>query len=502
MENLKDKDLLIVVPYRNREEHLKDFLENTPKYFDNQNLSYDILICELDQNGDWNAGLCVNSLIKFIEKVNIKYKYLYIHHVDVWPISGDWIFPKDNEVYFNMGDYGSCLLTMKAFLDVQGYSNSFWGWGGEDNELYKKLREKQYIINDISDISNIKYETKYQSHQRKFNGKNYANNIKQLMVLPKEKRNNLSNFEEHAYVKNLKNIKNNIYNHIVVAKKESPNMTKNNNKVLLGYIKNVTKFDHVVSYVKSAAMHASYDFDIIIIIADDKPNPELVNELEVFGVRCILRKQSCLNLFIDRYDAYSEFLSKNNQYEYCMHTDVTDVFFQNNPFNNIDLKKIILSTEGLMIKEETWNTNIFRNCYNQSILNQCEDKEIICAGIFAAPRNEFIYICNSIKKESHNVNNKADRGIDQPILNKIIYIDKIFDNKKLTFYGPKNNFAINLHSVVYCNHLFTDIVNIQSNKVINKITNQKYSIVHQYNRQKELYKNITNFYNKNYTYIY
>ena len=61
------KDLLIVVPYRNREEHLKEFLENAPKYFDKQNIEYDILICELDQTGDWNAGLCVNSTINFIK---------------------------------------------------------------------------------------------------------------------------------------------------------------------------------------------------------------------------------------------------------------------------------------------------------------------------------------------------------------------------------------------------------------------------------------------------
>ena len=28
---------------------------------------------------------------------------------------------------------------MDSFLNVGGYSNSFWGWGGEDNDLYKKL---------------------------------------------------------------------------------------------------------------------------------------------------------------------------------------------------------------------------------------------------------------------------------------------------------------------------------------------------------------------------
>jgi len=500
MENLNHKDLLIVVPYRNREEHLKDFLENTPKYFDNQNLSYDILICELDQKGDWNAGLCVNSLIKFIEKIKTEYKYLYIHHVDVWPISGDWIFPKDNEVYFNMGDYGSCLLTMKAFLDAEGYSNSFWGWGGEDNELYQKLRTKNYILNDFSSVSSkITYETKHQSHERKFNGKNYANTIKQLMILPQNKRNNLSNFEEHADVKSLENIKNNIYRHIVVPKKESPDQTKNN-KVLLGYIKNITKFDNVVSYVKSAGMHTAYDFDMIMIIADEKPDSYLINQLEAFGIKCITTKEKYNDLFIDRHQAYIDFLENNSDYEYCMHTDVTDVFFQNNPFQNIDLNKVVLSTEGLSLKEENWNKKIFISCYNQTVFDLCSDKQVICAGIFGASKENFIKLCRKIVEESNNI--KTLRGIDQPILNKLIYIDKIFEDNILNFHEPKDNFSINLHAVTYYPKLYLNIVDIQSNKVINKITNQKYSIVHQYNRQANLYKNINNYYNQYYYPIY
>ena len=92
------KDLLIVVPYRNREEHLKEFLENAPKYFDKQNIKYDILICELDQIGDWNAGLCVNSIIDFIKDKN--YKWLFIHHVDIYPLEGDFNFPNENEYYY------------------------------------------------------------------------------------------------------------------------------------------------------------------------------------------------------------------------------------------------------------------------------------------------------------------------------------------------------------------------------------------------------------------
>ena len=50
------KKLLIIVPYRDRPEHLKSFLEKTPKYFREQNIEFDIIICELENIGCWNAA--------------------------------------------------------------------------------------------------------------------------------------------------------------------------------------------------------------------------------------------------------------------------------------------------------------------------------------------------------------------------------------------------------------------------------------------------------------
>lgn len=497
MENINNKELLIVVPYRNRPEHLKDFLENTPKYFNNKNLIYDILICELDQQGDWNAGLCVNSLVKFIETNKTKYRYLYIHHVDIWLISGDWIFPKDNEVYFNMGDYGSCLLTMDAFFNVEGYSNSFWGWGGEDNELYQKLREKKYKVNEISNISNIKYETKHQSHERKFNGKNYANAIKQLMILPKNKRNNISNFSEHGEIKDFKKIENNIYKHVIIPKKQSPSYIKNN-KVLLGYIKNVVNFENLAAYVKSAGMHMSYNFDMVMFISDENPDPQVLNQLEAFGVKCIKRKEKYENLFIDRLDTYNNFL-ENETYSYALHTDVTDVFFQADPFKNLDLTKITLTDEGIKIKEESWNRNLCLHLYTQETLNSYWENNVLCGGIIGAPVKDFVEFSKLILEEYKKYSKIVDQlgGIDQIYLNKIVHTDLVYKNK-IDIKTNLHDFAINLHVPINYKDINFPIDISNRGVITNKILNKRYAIVHQYNRNKSLYKSVFDHYNKFY----
>lgn len=490
------KDLLIVVPYRNREEHLKGFLKNSPDYFSKQNLTYDLLICELDQRGDWNAGLCVNSLINFISSSR-QYKWLYIHHVDVWPIEGKWILPSDEkQAYFNLGDYGSCLLTLKAFLEVGGYSNSFWGWGWEDNELYSKLRQKGYQLLDGSQHYPVKYNTTFQSHERKFNGRNYANGIKQLMILPEEKRNNITHFIDHGIVKDFQCLSSNVFKQIICPLRKSPNEFENN-KVVIGYLKGITKFEDVVEYVKSLGMYASYEFDNVLILADDNPPEQLTNELESFGVKWIHRKQERKDLFFDRYLAYKDFLENNPQYIYALHTDVTDVIFQQNPFSYLDLHKVTLTNEGIQIKDEIWNYNMCKGLFGASV-DLFANNFVICGGIIGAPREEFIKLCNLIIKEFDQlvIGAPVARGSDQPIINKLIWQDKIF-NHKISIKNINDNFAINLHCPINYPSIFSNI-SILSNKVINKETAARYAIVHQYNRNSALSNNIKKHYNEFY----
>lgn len=361
------KDLLIVVPYRNREEHLACFLEKTPSFFDKTNLTYDILICELDEIGDWNAGLCVNSLIDFINQ-DRQYEWLYIHHVDIWPSDGEWAFPKEKEVYFNMGDYGSCLMKLSTFFEVDGYSNSFWGWGGEDNELYQKLKEKGYQVSDYATKEHIKYNTKFQDHPRKFNGKNYANAIKQSMIVPKQKRTNIKDFSSHAFTKNLKELSNNVFKQIVCPKQKSPNETINK-YLILTYVDDTSNFDNFVSYVKSAQLHAAYEFDMAAIVKTNEKDSWCINQLETFGIQCVFPHDESKS----RYEAFKAFIQNNNNYEFILTVPIEDLYFQSNPFYLLD-------------KE------------NLSTTDKNEQ-------IFAGPKKDFLNHCESLinlKKINHN----------------------------------------------------------------------------------------------------
>lgn len=480
MENIK-KDLLIVVPYRNREEHLKGFLENSPKYFEKQNFTYDILVCELDQTGDWNAGLSCNSLVDFTK--DREYKYVYIHHVDVWPINGTWEFPKEKELFFNLGDYGSCIMTMDAFINIGGYSNSFWGWGSEDNELYAKATSLGYSVVDRSK-NYINYNTDFQSHMRKFNGKNYAANIKTLMLLPENEKNNIKNFSEHGYTKDLQQIGKNIYKHVIVPKKISADQYVAD-KVLIGYIWNVKNPETLGAYMKSAMMFSAYEFDVWLCIPDQNLDQHLVEQIKSHGVNVYIHKSSNKCLYVDRFMCYKEFLVNHPQYKTVLHTDVSDVFFQSNPFEFLKDDLVIVS-EGVAIGEEPWNSVTIKQMYPMHIFEKIKSEQILCSGVIGGSRENFINLCELLEKEVRgNPLLLTLDGADQPIIQKLIYND----NLKIKIHHQSEGLACHLHVVKHHPEKLKNFVKIDGNRVYTE-NGKKFAIVHQYNRFSEMYTNI------------
>ena len=50
---------------------------------------------------------------------------------------------------------GIVAMTPDIFRKIGGFSNSFWGWGGEDDDLHCRLRRNNVTINRYR-VSKIK----------------------------------------------------------------------------------------------------------------------------------------------------------------------------------------------------------------------------------------------------------------------------------------------------------------------------------------------------------
>ncbi|RMX66188.1 hypothetical protein DD238_001242 [Peronospora effusa] len=68
--------------------------------------------------------------------------YTSVPHVGPMHIARVWERYSDSSNYFG----GIVAFTRQQFLKVNGFPNNFWGWGGEDNELYCRVVRKNLIV--------------------------------------------------------------------------------------------------------------------------------------------------------------------------------------------------------------------------------------------------------------------------------------------------------------------------------------------------------------------
>lgn len=133
--------LAIIVPYRDRESHLTQFIPYMNKFLPDAT----ILIIEQNDKKQFNRGKLLN--VGFLESAFDCYCF---HDVDKLPVWGDYscpinkprqIAPNVHQTYSYFG--GVTLFSRKDFSKAEGFHNDFWGWGGEDNELmFQILRKK------------------------------------------------------------------------------------------------------------------------------------------------------------------------------------------------------------------------------------------------------------------------------------------------------------------------------------------------------------------------
>jgi hypothetical protein len=183
------KKLGIIVPYRNRYEHLQLFKNYIQNYLNDKNIVYELIIVEQDNARLFNRGMLLN--IGFIEAKKLKCDYVVFHDVDMLPnevdysysdvplhLSTDFLLENDEKPRTIFDEYfgGVTLFPINYFEEIDGYSNKYWGWGYEDNDLLLRCKEK-FIPLDTLNLKNIKNKTK----ALKLNGTNAYVKVKNVI---------------------------------------------------------------------------------------------------------------------------------------------------------------------------------------------------------------------------------------------------------------------------------------------------------------------------------
>jgi len=156
---MRKSKLGIVIPYRNRKQHLEKFLPTIQKTLNQQKINYEIIIVEQIDNKPFNRGKLLNIGVE--KALQLKCNYVALHDVDMLPVDVDYS-PVDKPTHLathfisNHGEKrelfdtyfgGVTLFPIRDYYQVNGYSNEYWGWGYEDDDLLFRCRESFLDIN-------------------------------------------------------------------------------------------------------------------------------------------------------------------------------------------------------------------------------------------------------------------------------------------------------------------------------------------------------------------
>uniref|UniRef100_A0A8C0XKX0 Beta-1,4-galactosyltransferase n=1 Tax=Castor canadensis TaxID=51338 RepID=A0A8C0XKX0_CASCN len=142
----------IIIPFRNRQEHLKYWLYYLHPILQRQQLDYGIYV--INQAGDtmFNRAKLLN--IGFQEALkDYDYNCFVFSDVDLIPMDDHnayRCFSQPRHISVAMDKFGFSLpyvqyfggvsaLSKQQFLAINGFPNNYWGWGGEDDDIFNRL---------------------------------------------------------------------------------------------------------------------------------------------------------------------------------------------------------------------------------------------------------------------------------------------------------------------------------------------------------------------------
>lgn len=149
----------IIIPYRDRRNHLAALVLHLHPFLQRQLIEYNIYVVEQAGNGPFNRGMLMN--VGFTEAVKeFPYDCILLHDVDLVPEDDRNLYtcpepPRHMSASISSHHYrlmyadyfgGVSAMTADQYRAINGFSNKFWGWGGEDDDLFRRVRYQKMNI--------------------------------------------------------------------------------------------------------------------------------------------------------------------------------------------------------------------------------------------------------------------------------------------------------------------------------------------------------------------
>jgi hypothetical protein len=153
----------VCIPYRNRKEHLDILIPKLSKHLESKGIEHSFYIAHQVDDKLFNRGAMKNIAAKYAFEDGCD--YIAWHDVDMIPFEEcDYSYPEENPIHIatqlSKYDYGMSypeyfggvvLFTKEQVEKTNGYSNDYWDWGMEDDDLFWRCKLEGYCKTDYLD---------------------------------------------------------------------------------------------------------------------------------------------------------------------------------------------------------------------------------------------------------------------------------------------------------------------------------------------------------------
>ncbi|XP_068181039.1 beta-1,4-galactosyltransferase 1 [Antennarius striatus] len=145
----------MIIPFRKRDEHLKFWLYYLHPILQRQQLDYGVYIINQAGDGTFNRAKLLN--VGYAEALKeYDYDCFVFSDVDLIPMDDRNVYKcytQPRHLSSAMDKFGFRLpyrqyfggvssLSKEQFLKINGFPNNYWGWGGEDDDIYNRVVSK------------------------------------------------------------------------------------------------------------------------------------------------------------------------------------------------------------------------------------------------------------------------------------------------------------------------------------------------------------------------
>ncbi|XP_041978112.1 beta-1,4-N-acetylgalactosaminyltransferase bre-4-like [Aricia agestis] len=148
----------LLVTYRNRQNQLDVFVPYMHNFLRKQNIHYKIYVIEQEDDKPWNKGKLYNIGAKYA--IADKFPCLILHDVDLLPLDESNLYaclgqPRHMSASIDKFRFvlpydtlvgGVLAISSDQYVQINGFSNRFNGWGGEDDDLAARILKHNLLI--------------------------------------------------------------------------------------------------------------------------------------------------------------------------------------------------------------------------------------------------------------------------------------------------------------------------------------------------------------------